>query len=365
MTTPAPAPVSATATVTTPATMRAARFDAATRELSVQTVPVPRPASSEVLVRVEACGICLSDVHLLDGTLPGPLPVVTPGHEAAGIVEAVGDQVPGWQPGTRVVLAGGRPCGSCESCVRGQLETCRAFEIMGFNYDGAWAQYVVVPYFTLTPLPDDMALEQAAVLADAVSTPYAGLVDRAALKPGEAVGLWGIGGLGVHAVQIARMVGAALVVAVDPLPAARERALLAGADVALDPTTQDVPAEVLRLTGGKGLDLAVDLVGANAVLAQGDACLGRFGRLLMVGLSLAPVELGPGVFFGLFSHSLLGHLGYRKKHLDELVALVAAGRFDLSRSVSAVLPLEEIAAGVEQLATKSGNPVRLVVQPWT
>ena len=349
----------------TPTTMRAARFDAATGALTVETVPVPVPGPSEVLIRVMACGICLSDVHLIDGALPGPLPVVTPGHEAAGIIEALGAQVPGWQVGARVVLAGGRPCGSCDSCIGGNLESCRGFEIMGFNYDGAWAQFVVVPYFTLSAVPDGIPLEQAAVLADAVSTPYAALTERGALKPGEAVGLWGIGGLGVHAVQIARLVGAALIVAVDPLASARERAIEAGADVALDPTTQDVPAEILRLTQGRGLDLAVDLVGANAVLAQGDACLGRFGRLLMVGLSLDPIELGAGVFFGLMGHSLLGHLGYRKQHLDQLVTLVAAGRFDLSRSVSGLLPLEQIEAGVEQLRSKTGNPIRLVVQPWS
>ena len=107
--------------------MRAARFDAGTRTLEVQDVPIPVPGPSEVLVKVEACGICLSDVHLLDGTLPAMLPQVTPGHEAAGTVEAVGAQVPGWTRGDQVVLAGGRPCGTCHRCVRGLFEECAAF----------------------------------------------------------------------------------------------------------------------------------------------------------------------------------------------------------------------------------------------
>lgn len=345
--------------------MRAARFDAASGRLDVQDVPVPQPGPLEVLVRVEACGICLSDVHLLDGTLPPALPQVTPGHEPAGTVEAVGAQVPGWARGDRVVLAGGRNCGRCRQCVRGLFEQCSAFEIMGFQYDGAWAQYVVVPFPTLATAPTTTTLTQAAVLADAVATPYAALVERAALRPGESIGLWGIGGLGVHAVQIARLVGAAPIIAIDPLPSARDRALDRGADVALDPTTQDVVAEVQRLTGGQGLDVAVDLVGANAVLAQGAACLGRQGRVVMVGLSLDEISLGPGVFFGLQSQSLLGHLGYRKRHLDELVTLVEAGRLDLAPSVSGTLPLADIGDGVEQLASKRGNPVRLVVLPWS
>jgi threonine dehydrogenase-like Zn-dependent dehydrogenase len=260
-------------------------------------------------------------------------------------------------------MAGGRPCGRCRTCTRGRPSECEAFEITGFSFDGAWAQYVVVPCGALSPVPDGIPLEQAAVLADAVSTPYAALTARAGLRPGEAIGLWGIG-LGVHAVQIARLVDAAPILAFDPLPSARERALAVGADVALDPRGGDVVERVRELTDGRMLDVAVDLVGSNDVLAQAASCLGRFGRCVMVGLSLDPVQLGPGLFFGLLGQSLLGHLGYEKHHLDELVELVASGRLDVSRSVSDLLPLEDVGRRVERLVSKEGNPVRLVVQPW-
>jgi D-arabinose 1-dehydrogenase-like Zn-dependent alcohol dehydrogenase len=345
--------------------MRAAVFDSSTKQLTLEDVPIPEPGPEEVLVRVKACGICLSDVHLIDGSLPATLTRVTPGHESAGIIERVGDHVPAaWQPGQRVVIAAGKPCGTCRNCVRGyDVTRCLAVQVMGFEYNGAWAEFVVVPWFTLTEVPDGVPIEQAAILADAVSTPYAGLVDRAGLRPGESIGIWGIGGLGAHAVQIARMVGAAPIIGLDPNEAARQRALEFGADHALDPTAEGVEQEVLRLTDGTGLDVAVDLVGANRVLAQGDACLGRFGRLVMIGLSPEPIALGPGVSFGLASHSLLGHLGYAKRHMDELVNLVATGRLDVSRSVSDVMPLEQVARGVERLANKEGNPIRLVVAP--
>jgi D-arabinose 1-dehydrogenase-like Zn-dependent alcohol dehydrogenase len=235
------------------ATMRAARFNQDAQELTVRDVPLPNLTPLDVLVRVQACGICLSDVHLIDGTLPSLIPEVTPGHEAAGYVERVGDLVRGWLPGDRVVLAGGRPCLGCRNCVRGRFEECWDPQVMGFGYDGAWAEYVAVPGTALAEVPEHVPIEQAAILADAVATPYAALTDRGALRPGQSVGLWGIGGLGVHAVQIARMAGAAPIIAVDPSKAARVRALDRGADVALDPGGTDVVADVLRLSDG-GLD---------------------------------------------------------------------------------------------------------------
>jgi 2-desacetyl-2-hydroxyethyl bacteriochlorophyllide A dehydrogenase len=345
--------------------MRAAIFDASTKQLTLETVPIPQPGPDEVLVRVKACGICLSDVHLIEGAIPASLPRVIPGHESAGIIERAGENVPpSWKPGQRVLMAGGKQCGTCRNCVRGYGPgRCLAFMVMGSMYNGAWAEYVVVPWRSLAEVPDHVPFEQAAILADAVATPYAGLTDRAALRPAESIGLWGVGGLGVHAVQIARMVGATPIIALDPLEAARQRALEFGADEALDPTALGVEQEVWRLTEGQGLDVAVDLIGANRVLAQGDACLSRYGRLVMIGLSMEPLALGQGLAFGVNSHALLGHLGYQKEHLEQLVKLVATRRLDVSRSVSEVMPLEQIARGVERLARKEGNPIRLVVAP--
>lgn len=345
--------------------MRAAVFDSASRRLEVKEVPDPEPGPAEVRVRVQACGICLSDVHLIDGTLATPLERVTPGHEPAGVIEQVGEGVPEyWAPGARVVMAAGKPCGECPNCVRGYPpSSCLATLVMGFAFDGAWAEYVVVPWHALTAVPDRVPIEQAAILADAVSTPYAGLTDRAGLRQGESVGLWGIGGLGVHAVMVARMVGASPIIALDPSKAARQRALDRGADHTLDPTAEGLVEHVWELTGGLGLDVAVDLFGANRVLMQADACLGRYGRLVIIGLSNEPISLGPNAQFGVTSHSLLGHLGYDKSHLDQLIEFVASGRLDVSGSISDVMPLDDVVRGVERLATKEGDPIRLVVAP--
>lgn len=344
-------------------TMRAARYVAGDHKLELAEVPIPEPGPLEVRVEVEACGICLSDVHLIDGTIPPLLPAVTPGHEACGVVVATGEAVVGWKEGERVALMGGRTCRTCDRCRSGREDLCESFELMGFHYDGAWADYVVVPHYALSAVPDGIAPEKAAILADAVATPYAALIDRGDLRPGESVGLWGIGGLGTHAVQLARLAGAALVVAVDPLASARERALNVGADLAIDPTTSDTMTEVMRATGGSGLDVAVDLVGANVVLKEAVSCLARGGRAVMAGLSMDPIELGPSLLFGTRRTAVLGHLGYQKHHLDDLVRLLAAGRLDLSASISDVIALEDVAEGVRRLATKEGDPVRIIVKP--
>ena len=343
--------------------MVAARFEAADMSLKVCEVPVPEPGPLEVLVKVDSCGICLSDVHLIDGGIPAIHPTVIPGHEAFGNVVATGDLVNGWTEGDRVTLAGGKNCGECANCRTGRMDECSKFQIMGFHYDGAWAEYIKVPFWTMAPVPDAIAPEQAAILADAVATPYAALKDRAKLQAGESVGLWGIGGLGTHAVQLARMMGAALVIAIDPLASARERALKVGADAAVDPKTEDVGARILELTEGRRLDVALDLVGANAVIRQATSCLGRYGRAVMVGLSLEPIALESSLLFGVQSHAVLGHLGYEKRHLDELVRLLASGRLDLSGSISDVMSLTEVHEGVRRLAEKDGDLVRMIVKP--
>jgi len=350
----------------TPTTMRAARFDRASRKLAVQDVPVPVPGPGEVLVRVGACGICASDLHMIEGTFPPPaLEQVTPGHEAAGTIERVGPAVPFWQAGQRVILLAGRSCGACRHCVSGGDATqCLNPVVMGQAYDGGWAEYVVVPFQLLTAVPDQVPIEQAALIADAVATPYTGLIHRGGLRVGESVGLWGIGGLGVHAVQIARLAGAGMVIAVDPLDAACERALAVGADHALNPRKVDVRKEVLRLTDGDMLDLTVELSGTNSALDQAVSCLGRNGRTVVVGMCMEPLQLSePSVMFGYYNHAVLGHDGYDKRDLERLVRMVASGRLDLSRSVSHVVPLEDVARGVERLRTKEGNPVRIVVKP--
>jgi threonine dehydrogenase-like Zn-dependent dehydrogenase len=291
-----------------------------------------------------------------------PLPL-TMGHEASGVIEAVGDNVPSWKPGDRVSVVAGKACMSCPRCAAGAFEQCRNPQIMGFGYDGAWATKLLVPFLALAGVPRNVSFEHAAIATDAVATPYAALVERAALRPGEHVGIWGIGGLGTHAVQIARLLGAAFVAAVDPLPAARERALSLGADVALDPSADDVVGEIRGATGGRGLDLAADMVGRASVTKQALHAMARGGRIVNVGQSFETLEAGPILVFSVLGLSLLGHLGYRKAHLEQVLDLIARGRLDLSASVTGTVPLDRVQEGVDRLASKDDAPVRILVTP--
>jgi D-arabinose 1-dehydrogenase-like Zn-dependent alcohol dehydrogenase len=333
--------------------MLAARLNPKTLTLSVDDVPTPEPGPGQVRIKVQAAGVCLSDVHLIEGSLQ-PMylqqDVVTLGHEVAGMVDALGPQVVGYTVGQRVLLQAGE-------------ERDGVMFTRGVDYDGGWAEYALATVTTLVPIPDDLPFEQAAIIPDAVSTPWAAITATAQVRPAEAVGVWGVGGLGAHAVQLLRLAGAAPIIAVDPLPAARERALQFGGDVALDPADPELADTVRQETGGLGLAAAFDFAGVPPVREQAVRCLGAAGRLVLVGLTDKPLTITDGTAFSYFQQQVRGHFGSAPEHVSELVKLTARSRIDFARSVSDVLPLSEAPKAVERLQHKEGNPIRLVLRP--
>jgi len=350
-------------TGTVPATMRAERFYAETKTVVVEDVPVPEPGPGEVLVEVAFCGICHSDVSLINGTFPAQRPVVTQGHEASGTIAKLGPDVTGWSVGDRVVVAAGRPCRDCPNCRRGGFANCLRTQLMAFAYDGAWAKYTVALAVGLTRVPDNVPLEQAAILADAVSTPFGAVVRTGKVGIGESVGVWGVGGIGTHIVQLARLVGAAPIVAVDINEAVRDRALELGADYAFDSRDPDINSRIAEVTEGRGLDVAFDAVGLSVTFEQALSCLTVGGRLVGVGMSADSPTIGPTSLFGLTKKQVLGHLGYQNADIETLAKLVSLGRLDLSRSISRIIALEDIRDGIEMLERSEGNPIRILVRP--
>lgn len=336
------------------AQMLAARLHVPSRTLRLEEVPRPQPGPGEVLVKVEAAGVCLSDVHLIDGTLTPLLlqgDTVTLGHEVSGTIAEVSAGVTAWSPGQRVVLYAGE--------VRDGVTYTR-----GVDYDGGWAEYALSAETALTLLPDAIPFEQGAIIPDAVSTPWGAITETGAVRPAEAVGVWGVGGLGVHAVQLLRAAGACPVVAVDPNPVARERALAAGADLALDSADPELRQAVGAATGGTGLAAAFDFAGVPPVREQALSVLAPKGRLVLVGLTDKPLTVTDGTRFSYLQQRILGHYGSDMPvALPQLLRLIQGGRLDFSGSVSGVLPLAEAAEAVARLEKKEGDPIRLILRP--
>jgi threonine dehydrogenase-like Zn-dependent dehydrogenase len=234
---------------------------------------------------------------------------------------------------------------------------------MAFAYDGAWAEYTVAQAFGLTRIPDNVPLEQAAILADAVSTPYGAVVRTGKVGIGESVGVWGVGGVGTHIVQLSRLVGAVPIVAVDINPEVLERALELGADHTFDAADPALRDKIAEITGGRMLDVAFDVVGLKSTFEQALDCITVGGRLVDVGISAEAPSVGPTGMFALTQKHVLGHLGYRNVDIETLATLVSRGRLDLSRSISGIVSLEDVKLGIERLERHEGNPIRILVKP--
>ncbi|WP_245643035.1 zinc-binding dehydrogenase [Piscicoccus intestinalis] len=336
-------------------TMTAVRLDLTDHTVSVYQVPVPEPGDGEVRIAVKSAGVCLSDVHLVDGTIR-PLfldgDVVTLGHEVAGVVDALGadvDPAPlGYDLGSRVLLQAGHLTPTGRVLTR------------GVDYDGGYAQYAIAKAETVVPIPDTLSFDEAAIIPDAVSTPWAAVSSTAHVHAGEAVGVWGLGGLGAHAVQLLRMSGAAPIIAVDPLPAARDRALELGADVTVSP--EEAEAVIARVAPN-GLDAAFDFAGVPAVRTQALRTLGVRGRLIVVGLAGRGLEIDDDMSFAFKGQSVVGNYGSRGEHVRELVHLLEFDRLDFSRSITATFPLDQAPDVLARLEHKEGNPIRFVLHP--
>ena len=327
--------------------MKAGRITVSTRHFEVREIPDPEARAGEVRIKVAAAGVCLSDVHFLDGTLkPGYLEgdEVTLGHEVAGTIDQIGAGVTDFKIGDRVLVIAG------ERNEKNQITT------LGFDYDGGYAEYVIAKRSLVVRIPDSLPFEEAAIIPDAVSTPWAAISATAKIQAGESVAVFGVGGLGIHAIQLLKLVGCSKVIAIDPRPEARAKAQRVGADYVFDP-------EDGELKRHRGLNAAFDFAGVTPVRKQALALLGEQGRLVIVGIANEPITIPNDMAFTYMRTQILGHYGSEPEHTRQLVEFAAAGRLRLSESVTEVLPLQEAATALERLEKKIGNPIRIVLRP--
>jgi propanol-preferring alcohol dehydrogenase len=270
-------------------TMRAARVPDAGADFDLVDLPVPDPAAGEVRVQVEACGICHSDAFVKEGTFPGIDYPRVPGHEVAGVVDAVGSNVSQWSEGDRVGVGWhGGHCFTCAACREGDFVNCENGLVTGISFDGGYAEYMTAPAEAVAKMPDDLAAEEAAPLLCAGITTYNALRNQD-FRPGDLVAVQGIGGLGHLAIQYAAAMGAevaALSTSVDKEDLARDL----GAHHFIDASTADA-AEALQDLGGADLLLAT-APNSDAITSVVGG-LGRDGALVIVAATGEPVEVSP------------------------------------------------------------------------
>jgi alcohol dehydrogenase len=353
------------------------------RPLEVEELELEPPRRDEVLVRLQASGICRSDLSLLDGKWPAPLPMVL-GHEGAGTVEAVGEGVDAARIGERVVLTFTPSCGRCRFCLQGRVNLCaQAARCMddGVLPDGtarlsspggervhhlalvsSFATYAVVPANAAIPVPAGLDPAVACLLGCGVLTGVVAVTRRANVRPGDSVAVLACGGVGLAAVLGARLVSAHPIVAVDPVAGKRELALELGATHAVDPAAEDPVAAIGRIVPG-GVDHAFEAVGIPAVAEQAFAATRTGGTTVLIGQPAMGVSVALPVYeLTQFEHDVLGtHIGGATPALDipVLAGLVEAGLLDLAPLVTHRYRLAEIGDALE--TTRSATAGRVVL----
>ncbi|MGI6033761.1 MAG: galactitol-1-phosphate 5-dehydrogenase [Coriobacteriales bacterium] len=261
------------------------------KDLRVEEVEKPIMQPDEVMVKVHACGVCGSDIPRILTYGAHVSPIIC-GHEFSGEIEAVGDQVEGYQVGDRVVVPPLIPCGHCEWCKKGIYSLCEDYDYYGSRRDGAYAQYVSVKKTNLMKVPDGVSYEDAATL-DPCANAWHGLVNRGHFKEGDTVAVVGAGPIGLFAVQIAHMKGAKKIIAVDVWDKKLEIAKSVGADVVVNSLENDPVKAVMDATDGEGANVVVDFSGAPVAQQQAIMMTAKMGRVVFLGISHKGLDLKP------------------------------------------------------------------------
>lgn len=338
--------------------MRAAVFYGPDMPLRVESAPEPTLGAGEILVRVAACGLCHTDLHYIDHGVPtAKTPPLILGHEATGVVTLTSPDAGNIKEGDRVLLPAILTCGKCAACRLGRENICQHMRMFGNDVDGAYAEYVKAPAKDVFILPAEIPLVEGCIIADAVTTPYHAVKNRAEVRPGDNVVVFGCGGVGLNVVQFAHLAGGQ-VIAVDISDEKLEWASRLGASMTLNPrTVGDVARAVRKATGG-GADIAIEAIGNPATIRDAFASLHPGARLVVVGYSDAEVALSAGRIM-YREMEIRGSLGCRPVDYPRVIELVRSGRIQVEALVTARFPLADINAGLDTL--RKGKGIRSVV----
>src|ERR1700722_7288475 len=334
------------------------------KHLAVTTLPVPVPAPTDILVQVAACGICGSDVHGFDGTSGRRIPPLVMGHEAAGIVAAIGSEVSKFAIGDRVTFDSTVYCGVCAFCRKGQINLCDDRQVVGvscgdYSRAGAFAEYVAVPARIVYKLPENLAFAEAAML-EAVSVALHA-VEVSNLKGGETALVLGAGMIGLLTLQAARVAGCSRVFVADIDATRLKLAAELGADKTIQASGAELTQEILRLTEGRGVDVVLEAVGRNETVAAAIDCVRKGGTVTLIGNIMPQVNLPlqKVVSRQIRLQGSCASCGEYPKAME----LMAAGKIRVDSLITAVAPLRDGPAWFDRLHSGEPNLMKIVLDP--
>ncbi len=333
-------------------------------QLDIADLPAPVPGADEILVRVAACGICGSDVHGYDGTSGRRIPPIVMGHEAAGVVSAVGPGVSKFKPGDRVTFDSTVYCGQCEFCLLGDINLCNNRQVIGvscgdFRRAGAFAEYVVVPQRISYHLPDALEFQEAAML-EAVSVALHA-VRVSDMKGGETALVIGAGMIGLLTLQAAKAAGASRVLVADIDQSRLLRAEKIGADATLLLSGADLVKEILKQTGGRGVDLVLEAVGREETISASIASVRKGGTVTLIG-NISPEVKIPLQVVVSRQIRLQGSCASSGEY-PQAMELMAQGKIQVKTLITAVAPLEDGAQWFSRLHSGEPNLMKIVLDP--
>ncbi len=339
--------------------MRALRFHGP-GDLRLETIPDAAPGPGEVLIEVEACGVCGSDLHFLDGTARTAHVPITLGHEVAGTVRESAE--PSLPAGSPVLVSAGGFCGECRRCVEGRPNLCERAAVLGITFDGGLADLLAVRADMVIPRPPDVTPAVAATAVDAGSTAWHAVTRRGGVAAGDIVAVIGIGGLGGYAVQIARTRGAGAVIAVDTDPDALAWAKTLGADEVIEASPGASIGRSVKLLTDGGADVALEFVGRAATVDAAVKSIRPGGVAVAVGVGLEPVSTVPPVLWSNNEYTLVGSYGSLPGDSEAVLAGLSSG--SLTPPPITLVSLDDAASEILAMASGDRRIVgRLVVQP--
>ena len=342
--------------------MRAVRLIEFGKPMELQEIPIPDIGEKDILIHIRAAGICHSDAHYRAGRSTMGMMPITLGHEVAGVVEKIGVQVSTHKVGDRVCLHYNISCGNCYYCNTGNDQFCDSVKMIGHHLDGGYAEYIAVPARNAIHLPDEIPFEEGATLMCASATALHAL-SKSRVKAGETVAVFGVGGLGMSAIQLAKASGAVEVFAVDIQLDKLELASEYGA-IPINASRVDAVEKIRKLTKGKGVDVALEMIGLRKTMEQAIDSVGYLGRAVMVGLNQQPIQINTYMQVLGKEAEIIGSNDHLLQELPLLVDMRRRKILDTSRVVSQTIPLDadKINQRLDDLE-KYTNDVRMVIVP--